>query len=221
MTSPTNPVITVGDNPRADDPHQWLEEVTGEEQLAWVAEHNAAAEAELEDSQFNPLRQDLLQILEATDRIPGVVKRGEHFYNLWTDSDHPQGLWRRTTRDSYLSDDTEWEVLLDLDELSTQEGVTWVWHGASLLRPAEGEPYARALISLSPGGSDADVTREFDLVNRRFIPADQGGFHRPEGKGGLSWIDENTVALTHDFGGENVTTSGYARVVHRWQRGTR
>ena len=34
------------------------------------------------------------------------------------------------------------------------------------------------LIELSPGGSDTSVTREFDLVDRRFIPAEEGGFVR-------------------------------------------
>ena len=32
------------------DPHQWLEEVTGEDALAWVRERNAAAEAELDEA---------------------------------------------------------------------------------------------------------------------------------------------------------------------------
>src|SRR5690606_40069428 len=69
-------------------------------------------------------------------------------------------LWRRTTLDSYRTEEPEWEVLLDVDALGAAEGESWVWHGASLLRPAEGEPYRRALVTLSRGGSDADVTRD-------------------------------------------------------------
>ena len=45
----------------------------------------------------------------------------------------------------------------DLDALGKDENENWVWKGANLLRP----DYKRALITLSRGGADADVTREF------------------------------------------------------------
>lgn len=37
---------------------------------------------------------------------------------------------------------------------------SWVWHGSTLLYGG-GPNCDLALISLSPGGSDADITREF------------------------------------------------------------
>src|SRR5699024_6832385 len=68
------------------DPHQWLEEVTGEEALAWVQERNAAAESELDavpDPQdpagaplTRTLQAEILENLEAKDRIPAVAQRG-------------------------------------------------------------------------------------------------------------------------------------------------
>ncbi|ASK66426.1 S9 family peptidase [Brachybacterium avium] len=215
------------------DPHQWLEEVTGEDALTWVRERNAAAETEL-DAVADPqdpsgpplaatLQDQILEILDAKDRIPGVTKRGDFLYNFWTDAEHERGLWRRTTLDSYRTDDPEWDVLLDVDALNEAEGEDWVWHGARLLRPAgldEGEPYRHALIDLSHGGADADVTREFDLENRRFVPAAEGGFERPEAKGSLSWIDTDTVWVATDFGEGTVTSSGYARQARIWHRGT-
>lgn len=211
-----------------NDPFLWLEEVEGEQALSWVAERNRGAEQALQDEQFTPLKDQLREILDASDRIPGVTKRGDWLYNFWTDSQHPQGIWRRTTLESYRSDDPQWETLLDLDALSAEEGTTWVWHGASLLRPEQtgGEipGFTRALIDLSPGGSDADVTREFDLPSRKFIEPDDGGFYRPEGKGGLSWIDDETVYASTDqptdAQPDPVTTSGYPRTAHRWRRGT-
>src|SRR5690625_5482649 len=51
MTSATSSSSTTSQLPASDgssDPHQWLEEVTGEEALAWVSERNQRAEAELE-----------------------------------------------------------------------------------------------------------------------------------------------------------------------------
>ncbi|UYG17152.1 prolyl oligopeptidase family serine peptidase [Brachybacterium huguangmaarense] len=204
----------------SSDPWQWLEDVTGEDALAWVRERNARAEAEIDaDGLSATLRDEILAILDATDRIPAVVKRGEHLYNVWTDAEHERGLWRRTTVESYRTDDPVWEVLLDVDALNETEGEDWVWHGAQLLRPAEGEPYRRALVNLSHGGSDADVTREFDLEAKDFVPASEHAFERPEAKGSMSWIDEDTVWVSTDFGDGTLTTSGYARQVRRWRRG--
>lgn len=204
----------------SSDPWQWLEDITGERALDWVCERNARAEAELDDGPLAAdLQREILEVLDAPDRIPGVVRRGEHLYNVWTDAEHERGLWRRTTLEQFRTDDPEWEVLLDVDALNEAEGEDWVWHGARLLRPAEGQPYRRALVNLSHGGSDSDVTREFDLVARRSIPAAEGGFERPDAKGSMSWIDEDTVWVATDFGEGTMTTSGYARQVRRWRRG--
>ncbi|MDO5661641.1 MAG: prolyl oligopeptidase family serine peptidase [Brachybacterium sp.] len=204
----------------SSDPWQWLEDVTGEDALAWVRERNAAAEAEIDEGGLAATLQDEIRtILDASDKIPGVTLRGEHLYNFWTDAEHERGLWRRTTWDSYRSETPEWDVLLDVDALNAAEDEDWVWHGAQLLRPAEGEPYRRALVNLSHGGSDADVTREFDLEARRFVPASEGGFERPESKGSISWIDEDTLWVATDMGEGSMTTSGYPRQVRRWTRG--
>lgn len=222
MTShhtPSIPTVT-------DDPHLWLEDVTGEQALDWVCRRNAHAEQELLDDAFEPLEAELRTILDAADRIPGVVARGRHLYNFWTDAEHPQGLWRRTTLESYRTEEPEWEILLDLDALSAADGVTWVWHGASVLRPQDPtQPRRHALISLSRGGADADVTYEFDLQTLRFVPETEGGFSKPEGKGSLSWIDADTVYAAVDLPGLDddgapVTSSGYPRLARRWRRGT-
>lgn len=203
------------------DPHLWLEEVEGQEALSWVEERNRHAETQIQDQGYEPLKTSLREILDASDRIPMVTQRGNYLYNFWTDADHPQGIWRRTTLESYRSRTPEWEILLDLDALSAEEEVTWVWHGASVLRPTDdGSAWRHALISLSRGGSDADVTREFDLVEGRFISETEGGFYKPEGKGALHWIDVETVYASTDHGEDAVTTSGYPRVATLWRRGT-
>jgi prolyl oligopeptidase len=102
--------------------------------------------------------------------------------------------------------------VLDLDALNKAEGENWVWHGADCLRP----DYSRCLIALSRGGADADVTREFDLANKTWI---KDGFFRPESKGGLNWIDRDTVFVYTDFGG----LDDHLRLPARgqaWKRGT-
>lgn len=67
-----------------------------------------------------------------------VQKIGEFYYNFWQDGDNPRGLWRRTTPQSFCSNDPQWEVLIDVDALGTTEGVSWVWKGHTLLKEAGG-----------------------------------------------------------------------------------
>jgi prolyl oligopeptidase len=106
-----------------------------------------------------------------------------------------------------------WETLIDLDALAAAEGENWVWAGAACLGPA----YRRCLVSLSRGGADAKVTREFDVAERRFVAQ---GFALPEAKSDVEWIDEDTLYVATDFGPGSMTDSGYPRVVKRWKRGT-
>jgi prolyl oligopeptidase len=196
------------------DPYQWLEDVTGSEALDWVRARNARAEKQLEqDPSFHQLRDDLLAILDSNERIPAVSKRGDYYYNFWRDKKNERGLWRRTTLEEYKKAEPQWEVLLDLDQLGKDENENWVWGGATLLRP----DYTRALISLSRGGADADVSREFDLEQKAFV-AD--GFQREEAKGDMSWIDRDQVFITTDFGDGSMTQSGYPRIAKIWKRGT-
>ncbi|MEL7977119.1 prolyl oligopeptidase family serine peptidase [Isoptericola sp. F-RaC21] len=221
-------------DPAQPDPFAWLEEVEGGEALAWVRERNEHAHATLGAAPgFAETQAAVREVLDSDERIPDVSRIGDHLYNFWRDAEHERGLWRRTTLGSYRTDHPDWETVLDLDALAAAEGKSWVWHGASLLRPtpeqlAAGEPWRRALVDLSPGGSDADVTREFDLVEKRFVPASDGGFERDTArqdgqvgaKGGLAWMDEDTVYVFTDLGPGTTTTSGYPRTVRRWRRGT-
>jgi prolyl oligopeptidase len=72
------------------------------------------------------------------------------------------------------------------------------------------------LVSVSRGGSDAAIVREFDLGTRQFVT---DGFTLPEAKTQVGWEDENTVLVGTDFGAGSLTDSGYPRLVKRWRRG--
>jgi prolyl oligopeptidase len=80
-----------------DDPFVWLEQVDSLEARAWVGARNAETKGALCDTQFDHDRASLLEILNARDRIPWVVQRGNCVYNFWQDEQNPKGLWRRTT----------------------------------------------------------------------------------------------------------------------------
>ncbi len=199
------------------DPHLWLEDVTGDDALAWVQERNAESLGVLTGSErFAELRDGLRAVLDSDDRIPYVRRRGELLYNFWQDAEHPRGLWRRTTLESYRTGDPDWELLLDVDALGAAEDENWVWAGAAVRYP----DYGRALVQLSRGGADATVVREFDLPSKRFLSEDEGGFVLPEAKSHVGWIDDATVFVGTDLGEGSMTTSGYPRVMRRWTRGT-
>ena len=197
------------------DPHLWLEEVEGEVPLAWVRARNEEATAVLGTDRFRQIEADTLEILDSDERIPGVAQRGVYLYNFWRDAQHERGLWRRTTWESYRTADPEWDVLIDVDALAAADGVNWVWKGANVLYPSR----TRAIVSLSRGGADASVDREFDLTTRQFV---EDGFRREESKGAMTWADTSgdEVFVYTDFGEGSMTPSGYPRIVKRWRRDT-
>ncbi|WP_082959312.1 prolyl oligopeptidase family serine peptidase [Mycobacterium mantenii] len=196
-----------------EDPYLWLEDVTGDEALDWVRARNEPTLARFRDENFERMRVEALEVLDTDARIPYVVRRGEYLYNFWRDAANPRGLWRRTTLDSYRTDSPQWDVLIDVDELGRADGEKWVWAGATVIYPE----YTRALVSLSRGGSDASIVREFDMLTREFVG---DGFELPEAKSQVSWDDPDTVLVGTDFGADSLTDSGYPRVVKRWRRGT-
>ena len=204
----------------AADPYLWLEEVEGERAMAWVKAQNETSLGTLQgDPRYQPLHDQALAILEARDRIPnpgfatGLEGEAQGISNFWQDATNVRGLWRMTTVDSYLTDQPEWTTIIDVDALSTAENANWVWRGANCLSPDD----RMCLVTLSDGGKDAVTVREFDRETRTFV---EGGFVLPESKGGVTWIDENTLLISRDFGPGTMTTSGYPMVVKRWTRGT-
>ncbi|QIB67521.1 S9 family peptidase [Kineobactrum salinum] len=196
------------------DPYRWLEQVESEKALSWAREQNEVSLARLAgDPRYEPVREAAERILTAADRIPYGGIYGDSVRNFWQDDEHVRGIWRQTSLASYRGEEPEWTTLLDLDELAEREGENWVWKGATCLPPA----YQRCLLQLSRGGADAVVVREFDLARGEFI-AD--GFVLEEEKQNLSWIDADRLLVASPLAGGSKNTSGYARSVRLWQRGT-
>ncbi len=153
----------------------------------------------------------ILDLLDAQDRIPMGSLRGGHVFNFWRDAEHERGLWRRTSIASYETETPEWEILLDIDALAAEEEENWVYEGTSCA-----PSLTRCLVSLSRGGTDAAVKREFDLQTKSFI-AD--GFQLTEAKSDATYVEDDVVLFATDFGTGTMTASGYPRIVKRWQRG--
>jgi prolyl oligopeptidase len=199
--------------PVPEDRFLWLEEVTGTKQLDWARARNAESAKVLATPAETALEKRILDILDSKERIPDVHKQGAFFYNFWRDAKSPRGVWRRTTLAEYRKPEPAWETVIDVDALGASEKENWVWHGANCLRPG----YRLCLVSLSRGGADASVVREFDLGAKAFV---KDGFFLPEAKSQVDWIDENTIYVGTDFGPGSLTTSGYPRIAKLWKRGT-
>ncbi len=212
----------------SDEPYSYLEEVESTESLEFATKANNVTLEQLGHPNESPLYQRILSVLESQDRIPYVSYYGTTeeedvwLYNLWKDSNHTKGIWRRTTMSSYETKEPEWETVLDIDELSDRESTSWVWKGAKSLPPQLDPTYTsqitRSLIHLSRGGADATMVREFDHTTKQFVTKD--GFVVPEAKTRISYKSRNCVLIGTDFGPNSLTDSGYPRIIKEWKRGT-
>ncbi len=198
-----------------EDPYLWLEEVENAEALEWAEAKSAADTTVFEATpEYSEIYDTLIEIYNSRDRIPRPAIRSAWIYNFWQDAEHVRGIWRRTFLDEYVKEEPAWEIVLDLDALAEAEGENWVWGGVSCLSPE----YRHCMISLSRGGADASVEREFDAAAKSFV---EDGFYVSEAKSRVGWKDENTLWIGTDFGEGSLTESGYPRFVKEWKRGTR
>jgi len=199
----------------AKDPYLWLEDIEGKKALDWVRKENAATDKLIVGrAGFEADRKRAREILDDDRQIaePGEVM-GDTITNLWRDAANPRGLWRQSPLDAYLAGKPVWTTLIDVDALGKAEKQSWVWHGADCLAPE----YQRCLVSLSPGGTDADIVREWDRTTKGFV---DGGFTLPQAKSSVTWENGDTLLVATDYGAGTMTASGYPRIVKRWKRGT-
>jgi len=209
---------------QTDADHFYLEDVLGEPALDQVKTWNKRSLDILKaDPRYQTFYEAALEIMQSKDKIPYVSYRNGEVHNFWQDETHVRGVWRKSTLDSYLSENTAWETVLDIDKLAKDEGKNWVYKGNSCLSP----DYEMCLVNLSDGGKDAVIRREFNTKTKQFI---DGGFVTDESKGTISWVDADTVVVGIDFGDQDfgdekgvssLTDSGYPREARIWKRGTK
>jgi prolyl oligopeptidase len=196
------------------DKYQWLEDVNGERSMAWVnAENERSAKALDVGPVYNTLTETALKVLESPTRLPNPQFRVGEVYNTWQDAQHVRGILRRTSLESYLTDQPDWHTILDYDALAKEDNEKWVAHGLNCLYPGDG----LCLVTLSAGGEDADTLREFDLKTGKFV---ENGFVLPHSKQNVAWVDKDTLLVARNWGPGTMTQSGYAFVVKLWKRGT-
>jgi len=196
-----------------NDPYIWLEEVDAEKSLNWVEHWNKKSLNTLtKQAEYQNIYETNLKIYNSSDRIADPTIYGIYIYNFWQDKEHVRGIWRRALLKDYSDKNPKWEIVIDLDKLSEEDNEKYVFKGATGLYP----DYNKFMVSLSKGGGDAVIIKEFDAVSKTFT---KNGFFLPEAKGNAFWVDENTLMVSTDFG-DGLTTSGYPRQVKLWKRGS-
>lgn len=200
--------------PDLSDPNIWLETSSDPAVMKWVQDHNARSVGVLEsDSRFKRIADDARAIVTAKDRIPYPSMHGKMVRNFWQDQTHQRGYLRQTTLKNYLTANPTWETVIDIDDLNKREGKSWVYEGLQCLPPADD----LCLMSLSDGGRDEVIVREFQVSTKSFV---KGGFEVPAAKTSVAWIDRDTIFIGTDFGPGSMTSSGYPQQARIWKRGT-
>lgn len=197
----------------AADPYLWLEGIDDEKALAWVSDFNARTDKRLAaDPLYKEIYTDTLQALNSQDKLPDIEIIGDWVYQLKKDARQPRGVYLRTSIASFKARSPNWQTVVDIDAMSEKDGIPWVFHGLDCLAP----DYEKCLMFLSPGGGDADEMREFNANTLEFV---EDGFYLPKAKMSVSWVDQDHLFVSTDFGAESLTDSGYARSTRIWQRG--
>lgn len=199
-----------------EDPYLEFEKIDSPQAVAWIERQNAKTLERLAGGErYRDFNAFVLDQFNAKDRIiyPSFYTGSEKVRNFWRDAENPQGVVRETTVEAFMSGNYDWQILLDLDALSREEGKTWVYGSVTY-------PFRRndvGMLGLSDGGKDATELREYNYIEKSFV---ENGFALPESKSDVTWLDADTLLIASTFGEEDQTTSGYPRVIRLWKRDT-
>lgn len=196
------------------DKYQWLEEVRGTRAIEWVETQNTRTLHDLrEDARFSVFEQQAAEAYTTTNVDVTGSLFGSYIYNHYKSAERPFGLLRRAKLAELDRAEPSWEMLIDFDALSAAEHEKWVFKGLDCVAPL----FDRCMVRLSRGGKDASVWREYSVSTRAFV---DGGFMLAEARTALSWVDENTLLVSTDWGDGSLTKSGNSRIVKAWKRAT-
>ncbi len=210
----TRPTLAQGPAGEQADKYAWLGDIHGDKPMEWVKAENARTAAVLEKQKpFAELDEAALRVLDSPEKLAYPTFRGGLVYNTWRDKDHVRGIVRRTTLESYLTDDPKWETVIDYDALGKQDKQSWVGKGLDCMEPEE----ERCMVALSVGGEDAITLREFDLKTGKFV---EDGFVMSRGKQRVAWLDKDTLLIGRDWGPGTMSEAGYPITIRKWKRGT-
>jgi prolyl oligopeptidase len=181
----------------------YLEQVEGSEALAFAVKNNALSDDRLKnDPRYSPTFDEIFKIVSAKDKLPVFYQINHDIYNFWQDDVHIKGILRKTSIEAFNAKEIHWQTVLDIDKLAKDEGQNWVYQGMTCLEPQN----ELCLLSLSDGGKDAAVIREFNLKSKKFV---DGGFVIPESKSSVAWVDQNTIMVGDATDPATLSPAGY------------
>ena len=205
------PTLSLKDQPFAH--LDYLENVEGSEALAFAKKNNGLSDLRLKtDKRYQPTYDAILKIVSAKDKLPAFYIQNNEIYNFWQDNVHIKGILRKASIPSFNTGKPEWKLVLDVDQLAAAEKENWVYKGITCLEPE----FKSCIISLSRGGKDATVLREFNLPTGKFVT---DGFSIPESKSDVAWVDQNTIIVGDATDPASLTSSGYPSKLKVLKRG--
>jgi prolyl oligopeptidase len=140
-----------------------------------------------------------------------VTRRGDWLYNLWRDAAQPA----RPVAAHHAGRVPQGPAGLGNGDRPRRPGPQPRGKLGLGRRHLPGPDYRRCLVSLSRGGADAKVVREFDTVGQALR---RRRLRLPEAKTASTGSTPTRLRGT-DFGPGSLTDSGYPRIIKRWQRG--
>lgn len=196
-----------------EDKLLWLEDSNSAKVTAWVKSENDRASARFANvPEYEQRLKKSMEILTDDQKLDEAYFMKGNAYQIFRDVGAKEGVWRRKRWADYTKKTSQWETILDVDQLNKTENSALSFLYASCLKPK----FDRCAIAFSNAGSDARTTREFDLKTKSFV---KEGFNLPLSKSSYIWIDDDTVLLADGFAPENQTNAGYPRVWRLWKRG--
>jgi prolyl oligopeptidase len=205
------------------DPFAWLEDITGPASTNWVRQENEKTFKSLKSRPtFLASYEAALSALTA----PTAGRTSEQLIDGWVyrlskSPTQPRGLWQRMRVEQYLSASNNWQTLLDVDQLSREEGTP-----LSLADANTKCLETRCMLTLVPDGKidgGGHGQREFDVETHSFV---KNGFVLPEPVENkydlpvLEWKDINTLYVVVHKPGAQAGSLGEPFIVRKWSRGT-
>ncbi|KQS80491.1 peptidase [Rhizobium sp. Leaf384] len=192
--------------------HLYLETDDDARTRDFVAQENARSDAALRTEAFAADAAAFKAMMEREDRLIHFARRGDWLTTFRKTAGHPMGVWQRLPADQAPVPEAPWETMFDLDAYNAAEGRTWIWRGAVT---CPWDP-SRVLLSLSDGGSDLRVFREFDCTRFTFV---EDGFSTPLARSHATWESLDHILYFGSIDRASSTQSSWPRVGRRIARG--
>lgn len=193
------------------DSYLWLEDIQSPKSLEWVQNrNNEAIKSITADKNFDDLKKAYINILNKKDFVQ-IWRNQDSVYYYKKDQQHPRGQVLKIARNQFKGENSNWQVLIDLDDLSKKDNTSYIFQSFNYLKDSD-----LALVFLSVQGRDETIVREFNFKTGEFV---KDGFKIPLSKTSANFLDSETVLLSYNEGPDSLTRSNYPRRVRYWKRG--